>query len=432
MEINQLPTIVLGAGPVGLAAAAHLSQRGLPFLVLERGHTVGENMLDWGHIRLFSPWRYAVDSTAVNLLGELWPSPDLDDFPTGSDMVDRYLEPLAELSEIAPWLLLDHEVVSIHRMHMGRSTTPERADSPFVVTAATDTGLVDFYAGTIIDATGTWSQPNAAATTGNLGPSESAAAKLISYGAPDVAGLLRARYAGKRVAVIGGGHTAQNTLRSLAALRDIDPATEIHWLIRRRSAASLFGTGDADELSNRAALGAAARDLTESGTIQAHTGFLTDRFSVDGDTVRIHSIDGATIVVDEVIVCTGQHPDHTITSELQLDFDPVTQATRQLGPLIDPNIHSCATVKPHGHREVSHPEPNFYTVGMKSYGRAPTFLLVTGYEQVRSVVAAIAGDMEAADNVSLELPESGVCGVPTQRLTIGGGPAEASTSGGCC
>lgn len=432
MAIDQLPTIVLGAGPVGLAAAAHLSQRGLPFLVLERGHTVGENMLDWGHIRLFSPWRYTVDSAAVGLLGEPWPSPDLDGFPTGSDMVDRYLEPLAELPEIAPWLRLSHEVVAIHRMHMGRSTTPERADSPFVVTAATATGLVNFHARAIIDATGTWSQPNAATTTGSLVPSESSAAKLISYGAPDVTGKQRSRYAGKRIAVIGGGHTAQNTLRSLATLRDIDPATEIHWLIRPRSAASLFGTGEADGLSNRAALGSAARDLIESGAIQAHTGFLTDGFSVDRDTVRIHSIEGSAIVVDEVIVCTGQHPNHTITSELQLDFDPVTQATRQLGPLIDPNIHSCATVKPHGHREVSHPEPNFYTVGMKSYGRAPTFLLVTGYEQIRSVVAAIAGDMEAADNMSLELPESGVCGVPAQRLTIGGGPVEASTSGVCC
>ncbi|MCH8985354.1 MAG: NAD(P)-binding domain-containing protein [Acidobacteria bacterium] len=432
MEIDRLPTIVLGAGPVGLAAAAHLSRRGLPFLVLERGHSVGENMLDWGQIRMFSPWRYAIDSAAVALLGESWPSPDLNDFPTGSDMVDLYLEPLAELSEIAPWLHLNHEVVSIHRLHMGRSTTPERADSPFVVTAATDTGLVDFHAAAIVDATGTWSQQNAATTTGSLAPSESAAAKLVSYGAPDVAGKQRSRYTGKRIAVIGGGHTAQNTLRSLSTLQDIDPATKIHWLIRPRSAASLFGTGEADGLSNRAALGSAARDLVESGAIQAHTGFLTEGFSVDGDTVRIHSIDGATIVVDEVIVCTGQHPDHTITSELQLDFDPVTQATRQLGPLIDPNIHSCATVKPHGHREVSHPEPNFYTVGMKSYGRAPTFLLVTGYEQVRSVVAAIAGDMEAADNVSLELPESGVCGVPTQRLTIGSGPVEASTLGGCC
>ncbi len=432
MSAPQNPTLVLGAGPIGLAAAAHLATRGLPFLVLERGEHVGANMSDWGHIRMFSPWQYTIDATAVDLLGDAWISPNLEDFPTGSDMVEQYLQPLAELSQIAPHLRFGHEVVSIHRAHMGRTMTPNRADSPLIVTAATATGPVQITARAVIDATGTWNHPNPAATTGIRTDSEMAASEYIEYGAPDIAGALRGRYSGRRVAVIGGGHTAQNVLRALAAVRETDPTTDIQWLIRRGSAESLYGSGSADELSQRAALGSAARDLVGSGAVRPHTGFLTHDFDIADGAVRVHPLDGQSLVVDEVIVATGQRPDHSTTAELQIDVDPVTEATRHLGPLIDPNVHSCATVPPHGHREVGHPEPNFYTVGMKSYGRAPTFLLMTGYEQVRSVVAALDGDMEAADTVDFVLPESGVCGVPTARVIVTSTGEEVIEQAGCC
>ena len=120
--------------------------------------------------------------------------------------------------------------------------------------------------------------------------------------------------------------------------------------------------------------------------------------------------------VDRIIAATGQRPDLSLTRELRLDLDPWLESTKALGPLIDPNEHSCGSVPPHGHRELAHPEPGFYTVGIKSYGRAPTFLLLTGYEQVRSVAAAIAGDMAAADDLRLVLPETGVC--TTERIAI--------------
>jgi hypothetical protein len=120
--------------------------------------------------------------------------------------------------------------------------------------------------------------------------------------------------------------------------------------------------------------------------------------------------DGATIgPVDEIVCATGFRPDLTLTRELRLDLDTAVEAPSALAPLIDPNVHSCGSVPPHGAEELKHPEPDFYTVGMKSYGRAPTFLLLTGYEQVRSVVAAIAGDWESARKVELVLPETGVC-----------------------
>ena len=113
--------------------------------------------------------------------------------------------------------------------------------------------------------------------------------------------------------------------------------------------------------------------------------------------------------VDEVVVATGFRPKLELLSELRLALDSATQSPIHLAPLIDPNEHSCGTVRPHGAVELAHPDEGVFIVGMKSYGRAPTFLLLTGYEQVRSVVAALAGDWEAAKRVELVLPETGVC-----------------------
>jgi hypothetical protein len=124
--------------------------------------------------------------------------------------------------------------------------------------------------------------------------------------------------------------------------------------------------------------------------------------SPDGSPVRIEA-------VDEIIVSAGSRPDHTIASEIRVKLDAWLESTEALAPLIDPNEHSCGTVRPHGHRELAHPEARYYAIGAKSYGRAPNFLLATGYEQARSVAAALAGDLAAADDVQLELPQTGVC-----------------------
>ena len=135
--------------------------------------------------------------------------------------------------------------------------------------------------------------------------------------------------------------------------------------------------------------------------------------------------------MDLLVPATGFRPNLDMLREIRLDLDPAVEAPRELGPLIDPEFHSCGTVTPHGARLLSHPEKDFYITGMKSYGRAPTFLMATGYEQVRSIAAALAGDQQAADNVELVLPETGVC-----STDLGGscdtdaGVADAGAS--CC
>ena len=140
-----------------------------------------------------------------------------------------------------------------------------------------------------------------------------------------------------------------------------------------------------------------------------------------------------SVDADQVIVCTGFRPDLEMLREVRLSLDPWLECPTALGPLIDPNEHSCGTVRPHGARELTHPETDFYVVGMKSYGRAPTFLLATGYEQARSVVAMLAGDVAAAERVELVLPETGVCSTDLAAAAGGccGGPAPEEANA-CC
>jgi hypothetical protein len=217
-------------------------------------------------------------------------------------------------------------------------------------------------------------------------------------------------------------------LVAFAGLAEQEPGTEIVWLLRRAVVGNVFGGGDADQLPARGALGRRAAAAVEAGHIEAVRGFRTAevRRVADGRLVLVDDGGRTLEPVDEIVTVTGFRPDLSWLSELRLELDPTLQAPVTLAPLIDPNVHSCGTVYPHGVRELSHPEPGVYLVGMKSYGRAPTFLAMTGYEQVRSVAAAIAGDTAAAERMELTLPETGVCGGSGEFDTDG------SSAGGCC
>ena len=139
------------------------------------------------------------------------------------------------------------------------------------------------------------------------------------------------------------------------------------------------------------------------------------------------------MAVDELIVATGFRPNLDFVRELRIQLDPAIECPVALAPLIDPNEHSCGTVRPHGARELAQAEPGFYFAGMKSYGRAPTFLMLTGYEQVRSIAADIAGDRAAAERVELALPETGVCNrsAAPDASQCCGGPAPSAVDA-CC
>ncbi len=437
--LSNLPVAVIGGGPVGLAAGAHLVSRGLPVRVYEAGPPVGANMRGWGHVRVFTPWRYCVDSVASNFLKRQgWRLPSPDSLPTGNDIVSSYLEPLAVTPELRGSIETGARVTAISRQGVDKVASRNRDRHPFALHVMTTKGVRRDLARAVIDASGTWTTPNPLGATGLLADGEAEPAGLIAYGIPDILGRHRTAYRGKTTLVVGAGHSAANALLDLDRLASREPGTRILWATRATDLSRLFGGGNADQLPARGALGSEVRELAESGRLEVITGFATvalrgqsGRVVVQGETA-----DGSHLIgpVDRIIAATGQRPDLSLTRELRLDLDPWLESSKALGPLIDPNVHSCGSVPPHGHRELAHPEPGFYSVGIKSYGRAPTFLLLTGYEQVRSIAAAIAGDMRAADNVQLVLPETGVCSV--QRVAVEsagccGGPAPAEVDA-CC
>ncbi|MFD8710858.1 NAD(P)-binding domain-containing protein [Streptomyces anulatus] len=431
---NELPVVVIGAGPTGLAAAVHLIDRGIEPLVLEAGPTAATAVRDWAHVRLFSTWGEVVDPAAEKLLAPTgWTRPAPETYPSGGDWAEQYLLPLA--AALGDRIRLDARVTGVSRTGRDRIVDADRDRQPFVVHFAHADGREErVFARAVIDASGTWSTPSPAGAGGLPALGEKAAADRIAYRVPDLADpAVRARYAGRRTAVIGSGASAFTALASLADLAESGDGTGTTgvWVLRRGLSGSTFGGGDADQLPARGALGLAAKAAVEDGHVDAVTGFRTEAIERDtaGRLVLVGEDGRRPDAVDEVIVLTGLRPDLGFLDELRLGLDERLQAPTGLAPLIDPNQHSCGTVYPHGHRELSHPEPGVYLVGMKSYGRAPTFLAMTGYEQVRSVAAALAGDLEAADRVELTLPETGVCG----GAGLFDAPAAAqSDAGGCC
>lgn len=438
---EELPVVVVGAGPVGLAAAAHLMDRGLPFVVLEAGADVGAAVQEWGHIRTFTPWRWIVDPTAERLLAPTgWVRPATSVPPTGAELVEHYLRPLAGL--VGDRLLLGHRVLAVSRDGLDKSRTVGRAERPFLVRVEGSSGPTDVRARAVIDASGTWSGRNPLGASGLPAVGEAEAADLLVGPLPDVLGRDRHRFAGRRTLVVGAGHSAANTLLSLGRLAAEEPGTEVVWAIRGASPARVYGGGAADELAARGRLGADLRHLVESGAVELVTGFAVTALARRRPTGAGAAGDGADVVdvvgttadgvrriegVHAVAAATGFRPDLAMLAEVRLDLDPGLEAPARLAPLIDPAFHSCGTVPPHGHRDLAQPEEGLYVVGMKSYGRAPTFLVTTGNEQVRSVVAALAGDLAAADEVRLELPETGVCSVDAAGVD-----RSVPGAGGCC
>lgn len=427
---TDLPVAVIGAGPVGLAAVARLIERGIDPLLLEASDSVGASLRDYGHVRLFSPWRYDVDTAmAAQLKGTGWMPPRPEALPLAREVVDRVLQPYAALPAVQRALHLNTRVTAISREGFDKVKTTGREAAPFVIRATRGDQPVEFRARAVIDASGTWSTPNPLGANGLPAIGERENAQAIFYGIPDVLGRDRARYAGRRTLVVGAGHSAANALLALAELAEVAPGTRLAWAVRSPVLTRVFGGGDADALPARGQLGSALKSLRDSGRMEFVGGLRINEVERTADALTVRGLDAdgrplALSGIDQIVCVTGQRPDLAMVGELRLKLDPWLESTEALGPLIDPNAHSCGTVRPHGHRELAHPEPGFYTLGVKSYGRAPTFLMATGFEQARSVVAAIAGDLVAADRVELDLPETGVCGI---------GVAEAPDAGqGCC
>ena len=420
------PVVVIGAGPQGLAAATHLLERGLEPLVLESGDGPASAVAEWGHVRLFSPWPELTDPAARRLLEPSgWSAPEKG-YPTGAQWVEGYLVPLAQA--FGDRVRYGSRVVGVGRKGRDLSVDAGRAEQPFVIHIRHTDGREErVEARAVIDASGIWRSPSPAGADGlpALGELAAVEAGLLGHHTPsrDEAALL----AGKHVMVVGSGHSAATAIGDLATVVRREPGTRVTWALRRGAIGNAFGGGDADELPERGALGQRAKKAVGDGLVDLVTGFRTEQVLIEDGRAVLVAEDGRRLApADRVVVATGFRPDLSFLSEVRLDLDVRLQAPAKLAAEVDPNVHSCGSVRATGAADLAHPEPGFFIVGAKSYGRAPTFLAMTGYEQVRSVVAELAGDHEAASRIELELPDTGVCG--------GSGLFDApeESSGGCC
>jgi thioredoxin reductase len=346
-----------------------------------------------------------------------WQSPDKDRVHTGKEFYEQYLNPLANHSSIKPYLHTNSKVVAIGRKNMDKMKTHNREKEPFVIQVENNGKNQFFEARAVIDASGTWQHYNPIGSGGQFSIGEKENATKIFYGIPDVTGQLKHRYKNKNVLVIGGGHSAITTILELDALKKEFPQTEIHWVLRKGRINDVYGGKEDDALPARGALGIKIEQLVSEDRLSVYTPFQVQEIENENDSLSLigiqYGIQKILGGIDEIIANTGTRPDFTFLREVRVDFDSTVESVPALAQLIDPNIHSCGTVRPHGEFELRQKEKDFYIVGMKSYGRAPTFLMATGYEQVRSITAALAGDWESARRVELELPETGVCSAGT-------------------
>lgn len=414
MKNENMPVAIIGGGPVGLAAAAHLKKSNQSFILFESGESVGANILSWGHVKVFSPWKYNIDKVAEELLVEAGvPIPDKDEVSTGKEIVTDYLRPLSQLDGIKENIHLNSRVLAIGKKGLDKMKTADRSQRPFTIQVEENGKYALYEAKAVIDATGTWKNPNPVGSGGIFAIGEIENADHFSYGMPDIAGKDIQKYANKSVLVVGGGHSAIGTVLALDDIKNEYPYTKIHWVLRKQHVSDVYGGQEADELKSRGELGIRIEELVTSGSVTVHTPVHIHEVESKNGKLNIKGtqLDNEFLLkgIDEVISSTGSRPDFSFLREVRYDADAALESVPALAELIDPNIHSCGTVRPHGEAELRQREEGFYIVGMKSYGRAPTFLMATGYEQIRSIVAYMNGDLEGAKKVELNLPETGVC-----------------------
>jgi len=384
---------ILGAGPTGLEAALAAAENGFPFTVYEASLGAAGNVRAWGHVRLFTPWEMNVSPRMLRHLeaaGRVVPAGS--DCPTGGQLAEHLLEPLAGLPEIAPNLRFGTRVLSVGREGLLKHeeiATAERGRRPFRLLLADDFGREwTETADVVIDATGTWGNPNTLGDAGIQAPGERALAGEIRRDIPDFAGEA-ASWAGKRVLLAGAGHSAQTAARDLARLAQEAPGTEVIWLLRNPEPS--WGSQPGDPLAARAELAAEAAALAagSSPAVKARRGAVVEEIAKPNGSFEVVLRNGGgneRVAVDRVISLTGSVGDHGLYRQLQVHECYATCGPINLSAaILGAGSADCLAQTTHGAETLKNPEPNFFILGAKSYGRNNTFLMRIGWEQVGEV-----------------------------------------------
>jgi len=388
---------IVGGGPIGVECLLRAVDEGYNAMLYERG-SVGEHVRRWGHVRMFSPHEMNVSERGVEALGDLGASPDA--LLSGREFVEAYLQPLATDSRLAPRIQEKVEVLAIGRDGMlksdaighGRRTVP-----PFRLLLRSNGEEWTTTAHVVIDATGTFGTPNRIGRGGLPAPGEREAETAIDYRLPDLAGEDRDRFAGRTTILVGAGHSAATAIVRLADLAREEPATRVVWLTRTKCRRPVVEVDD-DPLPERARVASAANDLAEAGNAWltrlpgasvASIGLHDDRFVTGIRTKRGNLEMGA----DRLLALVGYRPDLGLARELQVQTCWATEGTYPLASALlaaDGDHADCLTAGAGlGPETLEHPEPDFYTLGMKSYGRTPSFLIQAGHAQIEHLFGSL-------------------------------------------
>jgi thioredoxin reductase len=374
---------IIGAGPIGIEAALAAKHRGCSFSIYDSGN-IADAVQRWGHVRMFSPFSMNASKLGISVLGQLgYDVPAEDDILTGAEFAKQYLIPLGEFLGVKT----KHRVKAIARdgsCKRDHIAEPTRADTRFRLLIENSEGEQHDFADIIFDCTGLFSQPNPLGDGGIPALGEVSLRSAIRYGIADTADL--SAHAGKRTLVVGGGHSASTVVVALSKLT----GATVTWINKKPGTLPCARIAD-DPLPERDQLSAAANELVTSRSVTfiSTTTVNALKKTDSGIRVTLRHRDGTTseIETDLIIATTGYRPDTSLARELHVQNCWATEGTYPLAAsLLGETGGDCLAVTGFGADTLKHPEPNYFALGMKSYGRSPDFLIRTGREQVDSLL----------------------------------------------
>jgi hypothetical protein len=402
MSDNTKKIIVIGAGPVGIECAVYAKHLGYAVTVLEKGE-VGEHLRQWGHVRLFSP--FSMNHTPLGrhiLLDAGRRLPQDDAYLTGREHRETYLLPLVKSAALQPVIRTGCKVLAVSRQGLLKGdhiATGERRNHPFRVLIENANGTEEILeANIIIDASGSYSNPNWLGDGGIPAPGELANRDKITYYLEEIVNGKATKYLGKTTLLVGDGQSAGTTVQAFGQLLEADGSTRLIWLTRHNHPQPIAEIPD-DPLPGRLKVAQDANRLVKHPRVEWKPGSVVDalRFDPTADqftvTIRRGNVT-EQVTVDRIIANVGYSPDNAIYRELQVHECYASRGPMKLAAalLAESGSADCLTQTGKGPDVLKNPEPDFYILGMKSYGRNSNFLLRVGFEQVRDVFKLITGD----------------------------------------
>lgn len=399
MSTNEGPgpvrLAILGAGPIGLDAALAGLEGGYRVDVYEAGSRPARHVRDWAHVRLFSPWSMNVSARMLRTFEHcgIAFSVDGDAFPTGRELVERLLDPLWENAIPASSLHLGERVIAVGRegaLKHEEIGSPERARRRFRILLEDAKGKERVEsADVVLDCTGKYGNPNSLGDGGIPAVGERAIQAQLIRRVPDL-DTEAAEWSGRSILLVGAGHSAQTAAVRFAELSAHARDTRVTWMLRKENPD--WRVIDNDPLPARRELVEAAGKLAAGGSprVQIRTGGVIDELRpCEGQIavrIRTRGGGGEELRVDRILGLVGGVGDHTLYRQLQVHECYATSGPMKLAAaLLGGDSADCLAQESHRVDTLRNPEPNFFLLGDKSYGRNNTFLLRVGWQQVDDV-----------------------------------------------